>query len=76
MRFSIYQLDNVKIIETCVDCNSFIGFPDKTAFQCISIRLPESLLERVKLIANKRDVPYQSLIKMYLAEKVREETRR
>ncbi len=36
----------------------------------ISIRLPLGLLEQIKIAANKRDVPYQSLIKMWLAEKV------
>ena len=36
----------------------------------ISLRLPLSLLERIKIAANKRDVPYQSLIKVWLAEKV------
>jgi predicted DNA binding CopG/RHH family protein len=32
--------------------------------------LPLALLEQIKIAANKRDVPYQSLIKMWLAEKV------
>jgi predicted DNA binding CopG/RHH family protein len=41
--------------------------PSSTA---ISIRLPDGLLERIKIAANKRDVPYQSLIKTWLAEKV------
>jgi predicted DNA binding CopG/RHH family protein len=36
----------------------------------ISLRLPVSLLERIKLTARKRDVPYQSLIKTWLAEKL------
>jgi hypothetical protein len=36
----------------------------------ISIRLALGLLEQIKIAANKRDVPYQSLIKMWLAEKV------
>jgi predicted DNA binding CopG/RHH family protein len=36
----------------------------------ISLRLPQGLLERIKVAANKRDVPYQSLIKVWLAEKV------
>lgn len=36
----------------------------------ISLRLPLPLLERIKIAANKRDVPYQSLIKTWLAEKV------
>jgi predicted DNA binding CopG/RHH family protein len=41
--------------------------PSTTA---ISLRLPVSLLEQIKIAAHKRDVPYQSLIKMWLAEKV------
>ena len=36
----------------------------------ISLRLPVALLERIKIAANKRDVPYQSLIKTWLADKV------
>jgi predicted DNA binding CopG/RHH family protein len=46
-------------------------FPNiKLSTQAISLRLPVSLLERIKLEANKRDVPYQSLIKVWLAERV------
>ena len=37
----------------------------------ISLRLPETLLERVRTEANKRDVPYQSLIKIWLSERVK-----
>jgi predicted DNA binding CopG/RHH family protein len=40
----------------------------------VSIRLPESLIAELKMLANKRDVPYQSLVKMFLAEKVKEES--
>ena len=40
----------------------------------ISIRLPESLIAALKTLANKRDVPYQSLVKIFVAEKVKEET--
>jgi len=48
-------------------------FPNlKPSSKTISIRLPESLLENLKLLANKRDVPYQSLLKILLAEKVQE----
>ncbi len=36
----------------------------------MSLRLPQGLLDRIKVEANKRDVPYQSLIKVWLAEKV------
>jgi predicted DNA binding CopG/RHH family protein len=42
----------------------------KPSTTAISIRLPTGLLEQIKIAANKRDVPYQSLIKMWLAEKV------
>jgi predicted DNA binding CopG/RHH family protein len=41
----------------------------KPSTTSISLRLPVSLLERIKVAANKRDVPYQSLIKTWLAEK-------
>lgn len=41
----------------------------KPSTTSISLRLPNSLLERIKIAANKRDVPYQSLIKTWLAEK-------
>lgn len=42
----------------------------KPSTKTISLRLPESLLERIKIEANKRDMPYQSLIKSWLAEDV------
>jgi predicted DNA binding CopG/RHH family protein len=41
----------------------------KPSTRSISLRLPIGLLERLKIEANKRDVPYQSLIKTWLAEK-------
>jgi len=41
----------------------------------ISIRLPETMIERLKVLANKRDVPYQSLLKIYVAERIEEELR-
>ena len=48
-----------------------IDFPNlKPSTKSISLRLPLSLLDRIKVEANKRDVPYQSLIKTWLAEKV------
>jgi predicted DNA binding CopG/RHH family protein len=48
-----------------------VRFPNlKPSTTSISIRLPIGLLEDIKIAANKRDVPYQSLIKMWLAEKV------
>ncbi len=46
-------------------------FPNlKPSTTAISLRLPVSQLEQIKIAANKRDVPYQTLIKMWLAEKV------
>ena len=45
----------------------------KPSTRTISIRLPESLIEHLKLLANKRDVPYQSLLKMFLIEKIEQE---
>jgi predicted DNA binding CopG/RHH family protein len=42
----------------------------KPSTTSISLRLPNALLERIKVAANKRDVPYQSLIKTWLAEKL------
>ncbi len=41
----------------------------KPSTTSISLRLPVTLLDRIKIAANKRDVPYQSLIKTWLAEK-------
>lgn len=41
----------------------------KPTTTAISLRVPVSLLERIKVAANKRDMPYQSLIKAWLAEK-------
>ena len=47
-----------------------VRFPNlKPSTQAISLRLPVSLLEQIKVEANRRDVPYQSLIKVWLAEK-------
>lgn len=42
----------------------------KLSTTSISLRLPQGLLDQIKIAANKRDVPYQSLIKLWLAEKV------
>jgi predicted DNA binding CopG/RHH family protein len=47
-----------------------VRFPNlKPSTQSISLRLPASLLDNIKIEANRRDVPYQSLIKVWLAEK-------
>jgi len=51
-----------------------VTFPNlKPSTKTISIRLPETLLSDIKFLANKKDVPYQSLIKMLLYKKIEEE---
>ncbi|MEJ2627667.1 MAG: BrnA antitoxin family protein [bacterium] len=45
----------------------------KPTLKTISLRLPETIIEELKFLANKRDVPYQSLLKMFLAERVEQE---
>lgn len=53
-----------------------IIFPNlKPSSQSISLRLPEWLIARIKELANKRDVPYQSLMKIFLVERVEKELR-
>jgi predicted DNA binding CopG/RHH family protein len=52
-------------------------FPDlKPTTKSISLRLPLPMLNELRLLANKRDVPYQSLIKMFLHERIDQELRR
>ncbi|MFA5890317.1 MAG: BrnA antitoxin family protein [Actinomycetota bacterium] len=48
----------------------------KPSQKTISLRLPEMMLAELKRLANKRDVPYQSLLKMFLAERLDEESRK
>ena len=49
----------------------------KPSTMSISLRLPLAMLEDLKVLANKQDVPYQSLMKLYLAERIgRERTRK
>jgi predicted DNA binding CopG/RHH family protein len=51
-------------------------FPDlKPSTKTISLRLPESVIAALKVLANKWDVPYRSLPKIFLAEKIAEESR-
>jgi len=45
----------------------------KPSTKTISLRLPESMIEELKILANKHDVPYQSLLKVFLAERLNEE---
>lgn len=54
-----------------------VKFPNlKLSTKTISLRLPASMLDDIKIAANKRDVPYQSLIKVWLAEKVEQQRQR
>lgn len=54
-----------------------VVFPHlKPSTKTISLRLPESMLNELRLLANKRDVPYQSLIKIYLQERIDRELHR
>ena len=51
-----------------------VRFPNlKLSTTAISLRLPQGTLDRIKIAANKRDMPYQSLIKYWLEEKLKAE---
>jgi len=51
-----------------------VKFPNlKPTLRTISIRLPVAMLEDLKVLANQRDVPYQSLMKIFLAERMAQE---
>jgi hypothetical protein len=55
----------------------FVALPNlKFSTETISLRLPAGLLSDLKVLANRMDVPYQSLMKVYLAERVGQEMRR
>jgi len=64
------------------DATDFIDFSQaqqalmpelKPTLRTVSIRLPEPLLESLKVLAHKRDIPYQSLMKVLLAEGIERE---
>lgn len=48
----------------------------RPTLRTISLRLPESMIAELKLLANQRDVPYQSLLKVFLAERIDQERTR
>ena len=51
-----------------------VVFPNlKPTTRTISLRMPASMLDRIRVMANKRDVPYQSLIKMFLSDRIEQE---
>jgi predicted DNA binding CopG/RHH family protein len=45
----------------------------RPSMRSISLRLPQSMIEMLKVLANKKDVPYQSLLKVFLAERIQQE---
>ena len=45
----------------------------RPSLKTISLRVPKSMLEELKLLAHQRDVPYQSLMKVFLAERIEQE---
>jgi len=54
-----------------------VVFPNlKPTTRTISLRIPETLLAEIKVLANQRDVPYQSLMKIFLAERVTRERKK
>jgi len=62
---STEYFDSAKIVRA--------SFPNlKLSTQSISLRLPLSLLEAIRIEANKRDVPYQSLIKVWLSDRLKQ----
>ena len=53
-----------------------VVFPNlKPTARTISLRLPETMIGNLKLLANRRDVPYQSLLKTFLADRLKQEMR-
>ncbi len=51
-----------------------VVFPHlKPSLKTISLRLPASMIEELKILANKKDVPYQSLMKLFLSERITRE---
>ena len=69
------------------DTHSFLDFPEvfkpvrldlshlRPSTRSVTIRLPNMLMDDLRRLANKRDVPYQSLMKILLAQKLKEELR-
>ncbi len=65
-----------------VDSTEYLDWPSaqrrklihlKPALRTISLRLPVSMIEDLKVLAHRRDVPYQSLLKVFLAERLARE---
>ncbi len=76
--------DQVREFWSSADSVDYIDWDDakrvvlpnlKPSQKTISLRLPEMMLAQLKVLANKRDVPYQSLLKIFLAERIEQELR-
>ena len=66
------QADSTEYIDW--DNGNIVSFPKlKPSTKTISLRLPESMLDEIRTIANKHDVPYQSLIKIFLKDRIDKE---
>ena len=63
------QHDSSKYIDWS-DAENVVMPKLKPSTKSISIRLPESMIEELKVLANKRDVPYQSLLKIFISERI------
>ena len=61
-------IDTDELILSASEADSVRFSNLKPSLKSISIRLPESMIEKFKVLANKRDIPYQSLIKIFLSE--------
>lgn len=58
-----------EILEKLEPLDLSLEFPSPT--QSISLRLPREVLNKIRVMADEQDIPYQSLIKLWLAEKVK-----
>jgi hypothetical protein len=68
--------ERVRVVRVDVDWSKArsVTFPNlKPSTTTISIRLPDTMLSELRRLANERDVPYQSLLKVYLAERIASE---
>ena len=66
-----FWIENDSVDYVDWDLAEKVSFPNlKPSTKTISLRLPETILDELKILAHKRDVPYQSLIKMFLKDRI------
>jgi predicted DNA binding CopG/RHH family protein len=74
--------DDERRFWTTADSTAYVDWPSgkrrklvqlKPSLKTISLRLPVYMIEDLKILANRRDVPYQSLLKVFLAERLERE---